>query len=447
MMLKPFGCLLLAATATAGQWEFKDIRGPADVSGPRRYQVYSAVAVGRRTLAALEVWTLDPKEKKRLKAEHGFPNYFVLAWLNPSWAVRETSEPFFFQPGDMTPISSDLSRIEYFFAPALFPKVLVLDGEEWQGGEEEEKKREKCPYLLVFPSKFSCFNSELKITATYELPFVMNNLRVVEGEVWVVGVWQDHLIHRWDFQKHQLVEHRLPLQQLRKAMEQAGLKEEEMASVTSPGTELRKIGIPGLEKEATTPLEEELQRHAREFTLPVATLPTSFLYDVAVQGSRAAVVLRKPMGLWVTGWPEGKKSSFIRVKAEDLPALPERSTRLYLLGLEAVGKGEFFAAFQVHSTYTFAQALVEDPQSALEYQKQQGRQIAPDELAGLDLGLLGVKFSDDKVAETWFQSFAKMEKWEPYHLVPIFAYRPQEAWIGIRGKGENKRLRGIGRLE
>ena len=445
-MVKRFGLLLVAAAATAGQWEFKEIRAPGAASGPRRYDVCSAVAVGRRNLAVLYVLTSDHKERKRLRAEHGSPTYFVLAWLSPTWALRETGERFFFDLDDMKPWSSDLSERERVFAPPPFPKVLVREEAEWEEeGEGDEEKREECPYLVVFPTKFCCFNDELKVTATHELPFVMNNLRVLEGEVWVVGVWEDHLIHRYDFEKRQLVEHRLPLQQLHEAIKQAGVKDEEMASVTSPGTELHKVRIPQLEQEATTPVEEQEQKYLRDFTLPLYTLPTSFQYDVAVQGSRAAVVLRKPMGLLVTGWPEGGKGSFIRVKAEDLPDLPGGSTRLYLLGLEAVGKDDYFTAFEVHLLKTFSQWLVEDPAGALQYQKQQGREISPGEMAGGERALLGVKFSRDKVAESWFQAFSAMEKWRPDRGT-IFAYRPGEAWVGIRAK-KNAWLWGIGRLQ
>lgn len=442
-MVKRFGLLLLAVTATAGPWEFEDIRAPGAASGPRRYDVYGAVAVGRRNLAVLDVLSADDKELKRLQAEHGMTRYFVVAWLSSTWALRELGERFFAWPNDMVPQASDLTRIEERFAPPLFPKVLVR-GEEAVVGEEEGAGDE-CPYLVVFPTKFCCFNCELKVTATHELPFVMNNLRVVEGEVWVVGVWEDHLIHRYDLEQGKLVEHRLPLNQLREAMERAGVKGEEMASVTSPGKELRKVRILPLEQEATTQDEEAEQKSLRGFALPLYTLPTSFQSDVAVHGSRAAVLVRKPMGLWVTGWPEGGKSSFIRVTPEDLPALPGGSTRLYLLGLEAVDKDDFFAAFQVHVPKTFAQWLVEEPAGALQYQEQQGREISPGEMAGGELALMGVRFSRDKVVASWFQAFSAMEKWQAQRG-PIFSYRPGEVWTGIRSK-KNAWLRGIGRLQ
>lgn len=439
-MVRRFGLLLLAVTATATQWEFKDVRAPGGASGPRVYEVYGAVAVGRRNLAVLNVLSADDKELKRLQAEHGMTRYFVVAWLSSTWALRELGERFFAWPNDMVPQASDFTRIEERFAPPLFPKVLVRKEEGAEEGEGEE-----CPYLLVFPTKFCCFDGELKVTATHELPFVMNNLRVVEGEVWVVGVWEDHLIHRYDFEQRQLVEHRLPVQQLREAMERAGAKGEEMASVTSPGKELRKVRILPLEQEATTQDEEASQKSLRGFTLPLYTLPTSFQFDLAVQGSRAAVLVRKPLGLWVTGWPEGGKGSFVRVTPQDVPAPPGEATRLYLLGLEAEDKGDFFAAFEVQVPGTFAQWLAENPAEALQYQKHQGREIAPGEMAGGRIALMGVRFSRDKVAESWWQMYQSMEKWR-VGRGPIFPYRPGEVWIGIRSK-KNAWLRGIGRLQ
>lgn len=435
-------CLLLLALSTAaGAWEFKEVLASETVSGPRRYDVYGAVAVGRRNLAVLYVLTADDKEYERLRAENGSGAYFVLAWLSPTWQLRELGERFFADPGDMSPEASDLSRIERFFAPALFPKVLVRRAEV---GEEEEEG-ETCPYLIAFPTKFCCFADDLKVTSTHELPFVMNNVRVVEGEVWVVGVWEEHLIHRYDLKQRKLVEHRLPLNQLRQAIAQSGVTEEEMAQVTSPGKEPRQVRIPPLEKEATTPAEEAQQKTLREFVLPLLSLPTSFQYNVAVGGKHAAVLVRKPLGLWVTRWPQGGKGSFIRVKREDLPGtLPGGPTRLYVLGVEAVGKEEFFAAFEVHVAKTFAQMLVENPAEALEHQKREGREIAPGELAGLEVALMGVKFSRDKVEESWFQPTGTMEKWSTYRR-PTFPYRPGEAWIGILGK--KGWVQGIGRLQ
>jgi len=441
-MGKRFLPLLLAVSATASQWEFKDIRGPTGASGPRRYDVYGAVAVGERNLAVLLVRTADEKEKKRLEAEHGMTSYFVLAWLSSTWAVKELGERFFVDREDMVPQASDFSRVEERFAPRLFPKVLVR-AEEVVATEEGEE--ETCPYLLAFPTKICCFNGELKVTATHDMPFVMNNVRVVDGEVWVVGVWEDHLIHRYDLEQRKLVEHRLPLSRLRQAMERAGVKGEEMASVVSPGKELRKVRILPLEQEATTPEQQVLQKYLRSFTLPLYTLPTSFQYDVALHTSRAGVLVRKPLGLWVTGWPEGGKDHFLRVESKDLPALPGGPTRLYLLGLEAVDKDEFFAAFEVHVPQTFAQWLVENPSEAREYEKAHGGQVAPRELVGGVMALMGLRFSRDKVEESWFQPWSTMEKWRP-DRTPLFAYRPGEAWLGLWNK-KNGFLWGIGRLQ
>jgi hypothetical protein len=441
-MGKRFLPLLLAVSATASQWEFKDIRGPTGASGPRRYDVYGAVAVGRQNLAVLLVRTADEKEKKRLEAEHGMTSYFVLAWLSSTWAVKELGARFFTWPNDMVPQASDFSRVEERFAPRLFPKVLVR-AEEVVATEEGEE--ETCPYLLAFPTKICCFNGELKVTATHDMPFVMNNVRVVDGEVWVVGVWEDHLIHRYDLEQRKLVEHRLPLSRLRQAMERAGVKGEEMASVVSPGKELRKVRILPLEQEATTPEQQVLQKYLRSFTLPLYTLPTSFQYDVALHTSRAGVLVRKPLGLWVTGWPEGGKDHFLRVESKDLPALPGGPTRLYLLGLEAVGNDDFFAAFEVHVPQTFAQWLVENPSEAREYEKAHGGQVAPRELVGGVMALMGLRFSRDKVEESWFQPWSTMEKWRP-DRTPLFAYRPGEAWLGLWNK-KNGFLWGIGRLQ
>ncbi len=441
-MLKRFGLVLLAATATAGEWQFKDVFAPGAGSKPRLYIVYGAVAVGRQNLAVLQVMTADEKEQRRLRAEHGDSVYFALAWLSSTWSVREWGERFFVREPDMVPKAGDLTRIEQRFTPRTFPKVLVRGEEEGEGEGGEEGV--KCPYLLAFPTKFCCFGDELKVTATYELPFVMNNLRVVDGEVWVVGVWEDHLIHRFDLERRQLVEHRLPLEGLRAAMAAAGVKDEEMASVKSPGKELRKVRILPLEREPTTREEEMEHEQLRGFALPLYTLPTSFQYDVAVRGRRAAAAVRSPMGLWVTDWPEGGKGSFVAVKKEDLPALPGGATRLYLLGLEAVDEDGFFAAFEVHLPKTFAQWLVENPTQALEYQKLEGREIAPGEMAGGEIALMGLRFARGKVAESWFQTSGAMEKWRPQNG-PIFAYRPGEVWTGIRHK-KNAWIRGIGRL-
>jgi len=441
-MVKYFAHLVLAATATAAPWEFKDVNAPGGASWPRVYHVYGAVAVGERNLAVLKVLTADEKELKRLRAEHGMTSYFALAWVSSTWAVKELGERFFVDREDMVPQASDFSRVEERFAPPLFPKVLVR-AEEVVATEEGEE--ETCPYLLAFPTKICCFNGELKVTATHDMPFVMNNVRVVDGEVWVVGVWEDHLIHRYDLEQRKLVEHRLPLSRLRQAMERAGVKGEEMASVVSPGKELRKVRILPLEQEATTPEQQVLQKYLRSFTLPLYTLPTSFQYDVAVQGRRAGVLVRKPLGLWVTGWPEGGKDHFLRVESKDLPALPGGPTRLYLRGVEAVGNDDFFAAFEVHVPQTFAQWLVENPSEAREYEKAHGGQVAPGELAGGVIAFMGLRFSRDKVAESWFQPRSTMEKWEA-QISPIFSYRPGEVWIGVRSK-KNGWVRGIGRLQ
>jgi|GEM_PF-4137895 len=434
-MVKACGFLLLAVTATATEWQFKDVRAPGAASGPRRYDVYGAVEVGRRTLAALYVLTADEKEFKRLRAEHGMTTYFALAWLSSTWSLQEVGERFFTWKENMVPQAADFTPAEETFAPPKFPRVLVRAAEE---------EGEQCPYLVAFPTQFACFNGELRVTARFGLPFVMNNLRVVKGEVWVVGVWEDHLIHRYDLEQRQLVEHRLPLEKLREAMGRAGIEGGQMASVASPGKELRQVRILPLEREPTTPEEKAKHASLRTFALPLDTLPTSFQYDVAVHGRSAAVLVRKPLGLWVTGWPDGGKGSFVAVKKEDLPALPGGATRLYLLGLEAVDKDTFFAAFEIHLPKTFAQWLVEDPAGALTYQKQQGREISPGEMAGGERALMGVTFDRDKVAERWFQTQSAMDKWWPQYT-PIFSYRPGEVWMGIRQK-KNAWIQGIGRL-
>ena len=441
-MVKQVAFLLLAATATASQWEFKDVRATGAATKPRVYEVSSAVAVGRRNLAVLYVLTADEKERKRLVAEHGVAVYLALAWLSSTWKLEELGERFFVYKEDLIPWPSDFTRIERTFSPSPFPKVLVRREEV----EEEGEGGKECPYLVVFPHRFSCFNDQLEVTATYEVPFVMNNLRVVEGEVWVVAAWEGHLIHRFDMGQGQLVEHRLPLSHLREAMKGAGVKEEEMASVTSPGREGRNVWFPELDQEATTPTEEAEQKILKDFSLPVLRLPTSFQFDVAVQGSRAAVLVRKPLGLWVTDWPEGGKDSFVRVAPENLPGLPADYTRLYVLGLEAVGKDEFFAAFQVQAPRAFSQWLVEDPAGAMAYQKEQGgRPIPPNEMTGPDLALMGVLFGRDRVPKSWFQAFQAMEKWRPLHRNGVFSYRPGEVWIGIHGK-KSRFLFGIGQL-
>lgn len=102
-----------------------------------------------------------------------------------------------------------------------------------------------------------------------------------------------------------------------------------------------------------------------------------------MHGRSAAVLVRKPLGLWVTGWPKGGKSTFVAVQKDDLPsALPKEPTRLYLQWLAAVDKDDFFAAFEAHMPQRIAQWLVENSAAVLAHQKAQGREITPGEMAG-----------------------------------------------------------------
>ncbi len=108
-------------------------------------------------------------------------------------------------------------------------------------------------------------------------------------------------------------------------------------------------------------------------------------------------------------------------------------------------KDEFFAAFEVRVPQTFAQWLVENPSEARQYEKAHGGQVAPGELAGGVIAFMGLRFSRDKVEESWFQPWSTMEKWRP-DRTPLFAYRPGEAWLGLWNK-KNGFLWGIGRLQ
>ena len=104
---------------------------------------------------------------------------------------------------------------------------------------------EICPFGYATASKLMCLGSDLMIEKKedgsrreFNLPVQANNYLVINNEIWVAASSEGMLLHRLDIETGKFEEHTVNVKQIKAALKEKELKEEDFSDLDLEGKAL-----------------------------------------------------------------------------------------------------------------------------------------------------------------------------------------------------------------
>lgn len=423
--------LLLTALKLVASAETKPLQAKSVqlLSGLTNNQliVIDAVSVSGRFLASTKVVPKDDNERKSwLLAHRG--HMFAPAWFTKEWKLINLGEPLYGYEYLFNPMPAEIAEDESdSVAMGAFPQVIVRD-----------QTSEICPFAYATASKLMCLGSDLMIEKKddgsrreFKLPVQANNYVVINNEIWVAASSKGMLLHRLDIETGKFEDHVVDVKQIKAALKEKELKEEDFSDLDLEGKALREDD----QDQDSTSDESPNQLYM--------TTARSFQFKIAQLGSEVFVFLRNPMCLVTLSWPQNVVRSILLLKLDDLPNEFRNYQQIWVTHFDLYNNHPM-VWLSATRPMTYASLLANTPdeaQTIKEDWNKAGRErepLKPETVLGVEENHIAMMLGPEKILEIYVVNNATHDQHSAPIGGPFFHLNGKQVWIAVYDKETKK---------
>jgi len=437
--------------------------------------VQEAIRLGDRYLAVVMVTSRTREGRERLRRLYGVPAFLAAAWFSHRWELLRLGDGLFATPGEVTPIALrgwEPTLLDYLGLPRRpvyrFPKVLVrAAGASW------------CPYLLVTTTQIACLDETLRLGARWETPIQVMDYFVWQGDLWMAGYHEGHLLHRvvltdedsgpYEVRPVQIDRSILALEDLRAFLTRQGFTPADLRDLDpSTWTVFVERAAQTRQELAENPQKlESMLRKDREgrryipFGLHRALRPFHFPMAATVQEDRAYVVFHRPFGIAVIAMPEGQVLDFRPLRREDLPMPIQRYTHVAVWNVRPVRDGHLFLNVCFERDIPYRELQATDPAQAAELARTWADMrrrncsdivpcdapLTPETVVDGEWTHYGLEVTDRGTLARLYPLDWSDGRWSRSVLAMAFFPTPAELWLSVRTEEGGYVVRGVARFD
>ena len=337
--------------------------------------------------------------------KHPLQAVYRIVRLDQQGHSVESGPPF---PGPLNLNNDIVEEMAAGDAPTRYPRVVVRD-----------RLAKTCPYLLVTPLTLRCVQRDLSLSspasrapATTLVPFNIRGVHVMNGAVWIEGIYHGTLAQRWDPETGQIVGHALSLAPLVKFLQRA---DDPQAKTFLSLLEKIKDPFPDLQtfhtqlkqmrekrsasstSHQTESIDSGMNPMFRNELAASRLVPPTLSFDWIVIGKEAYVFFLGAMAVAHLSWPEGTVKNILYLSKAPLPPKLTSAPWVYLYDLTD-DRSRPMVWLQLDYPLTYQRArLVLPPKllKGLEHFLERKHRLYPDTIVGMDSRLVGLRLPDD----------------------------------------------------